>query len=465
MNKEEQIFIDTIKSFYNKIIKDSLVYMEKPKNKKEFLLNLRQNLINQHYQPDIPREYIVFNKHNYVSRIVPTFTLQDYCVYFYCIKKLEECLCEDRVEGTFGAWKLPPSKIQTCEELDKEGLLNEVDYIPYCSFSSLSIKEWIKNWKDFSKLTYSKYNTFFADDNGNKVVVIFDIANFYDNIKIDVLEKKLRLKCSDNKMNHFIDLLIYFLRYWNKPFEGYSPKSVGIPQEETGDCSRLLANFYLQKYDKFIVDQCNFYKAEYLRYSDDMMIFAPSKDIAEKLIFEASKRLHKIGLNINTGKVQFLNKKDFYEYEAFEILEILSPETKYIETDDIKKAIYLFLSNEDRKVKFHKERVLKRFITVLSQIDLSNIDKNLLKSLVDYILDDESLSNSNAWYLQTIYGICKKIGYTEFLLEKLDNLIYSVNFNSFHYNLKKFYKKCKINFDERLIDNEILKRKIGVYNG
>ena len=454
LSNKEQVFIDNMKGFYKHIVKHSLVPMDKSINRDELLLQLRSDILSQKYQPNPPREYIIFNKINYVSRIVPTFSLRDYCVYFYCVKKLEYILCQDRVEGTFGGWRIP-NPIKSIEDIEKEGIAENID-VPYVSYSNLSVLEWAKNWKEFSKITFLKTKKFF---NGSSCVVIFDIANFYDNVKLDVLERKLRLKCDKVTTNRIIDLLLYFLRYWNKPFEGYVPKNVGLPQDEIGDCSRLLANFYLQKYDGFMVNICDQYGAEYIRYADDMMIFAQEENTAKHIMFEASKELHKLGLNINAGKVKILNETDFVEYEAFDILKLLEDTN----IDKIKKAVDLFLDKKQNNSKpFHEARVLRRLITQLAKTDIKAIEKEKQKMLIDYLLSEENLIDSQEYHLTKLLNITSKIGLKHVFLDKLNKLIHCVDFNSFHYNLRRFYDKNKIKYDSSELEDEINKRKIKI---
>jgi hypothetical protein len=454
LDNKAQSFVNDLKGFYKHMLKNSLVPFDKSVNQTDFLLQLRSDILSRTYQPSSPREYIIFNKINYVARIVPTFTLRDYCLYFYCIKKLEPILCQDRIEGTFGGWRLP-NIIKNIEELETEGMIDYID-VPYLPYSSLSILEWIKNWKAFSKLTFLKTQHFF---NGSSCVIIFDIANFYDNIKLDILERKLRLKCEQPSLNRVIDLLLYFLRYWNKPFEGYVPKNVGLPQEETGDCSRLLANFYLQQYDAFMFNICAKYGAEYLRYADDMMIFAHDEAIAKHIMFEASKELHKLGLNINAGKVKILDELEFAEYEAFDILNLLGEPN----IADIERAVDLFLlKKQDVNKSFHEERILKRLITLLAKTDVSTIDTEKRETLLKYLLSEENLINSSEWYLTNLLKITSQIGLEHIFLEKLDSLIQLVDFNSFHYQLKHFYDKNKIDYNKHMLEEEINKRKIRV---
>ena len=43
--------------------------------------------------PSIPEAEIVMNKGHGVARTVPVFCIDDYCVYYFCIKELEDVLC------------------------------------------------------------------------------------------------------------------------------------------------------------------------------------------------------------------------------------------------------------------------------------------------------------------------------------------------------------------------------------
>ena len=457
----EKEFVDSLRSFYNHIKKNSIVPFNANKTKKEDVLKqLYHDIQNQTYQPSLPREYIIFNKSNYVSRIVPTFSLRDYCLYFYCIYRLEVVLCNDRkrIEGTFGGWQIS-NPIKSMEDLEKEGLINRCGWYEYMSVSSLSLSQWIKNWKEFSKLSYAKSLEFSAvyglDD---YVVAIFDIANFYDNIKLNILENQLRLECQSREQSEIIDLLMYFLKYWNKPFEGYAPKSVGIPQEETGDCSRILANFYLRDYDREIKDLCQRYQCDYLRFADDMTIFAPDKKNAEYILFEASKYLHRLGLNMNCSKVRFFNKRDYQIYQSFEILALLDEGNS---REDFNKAVSMYFKNKDDRKIFREDRVIRRIISILASKNNNFINTDCKERLFKELLCEETLSTSNEYYFRKVYKIMCNEGLEEEFFERLDSLATDVNFNSYHYQLMRFYKKLKRkDFDENFLWKEIEKRKV-----
>ncbi|MCZ6803321.1 MAG: hypothetical protein O7D86_05135 [Proteobacteria bacterium] len=88
--------------FWSKLNESLVPFDDKPIDKKQFLDDLYQQVQDFTYSPSHPREYIVYNKHNGISRYVPTFKRADYCVYYMCIKLLENEIAINRVEGTFG---------------------------------------------------------------------------------------------------------------------------------------------------------------------------------------------------------------------------------------------------------------------------------------------------------------------------------------------------------------------------
>jgi hypothetical protein len=139
-----QTFSKIFDSSFWRTLSNSLVPYapgERPQNKKQFLEQLFNDIRKRHYTASVPRDYIVYNKHNYVTRIVPTFSYRDACVYFFCIKRLEESIAVNRVKGTFGGWRLGNS-IRKKEEESADMLFPQQAIIALCG---LSIGGIIKN--------------------------------------------------------------------------------------------------------------------------------------------------------------------------------------------------------------------------------------------------------------------------------------------------------------------------------
>ena len=417
--------------FWSKLNESLVPFDDKPIDKDKYLDHLYNQIQDFTYSPSHPREYIVYNKHNGISRYVPTFKRKDYCVYYLCVKLLENEIANNRVEGTFGGWTLG-NPIRLKEEQE----LLELDYIPFNTFNELS---WANEWRSFQGIA-RKYKDL-ADHN---YFINLDIANFYDTINLTVLERKLRHIVSKNKQN-VVTLLMHFLHGWNKRLEGYSSKTIGIPQDEIGDISRILANFYLQDYDLLMSDVCKKYDAQFIRFADDQIIFAKSKEDARKILFEASKDLFKINLNLNSGKVkEFESKESFEQYWAFEIFDLLQDKE---DGDKINEAIKRYFDLKKSNVQFRDYSVLKRFLS----INLNLIKPEYKHKILAVYYNIDVLSTLDLWHFRRIRQLANN---DNDFFELLDSLIPTSLFNSYHFQLLRFYKKDRDN--ERV--EEILKR-------
>ena len=455
INDGKTEFIENMASFYNHICKNSLIKFDAPiPGKKDVLSNLYDDIECNTYQPNLPREYIIYNKGNHVARIVPTFELKDYCTYFYCTNKLQDYICDgaSRIPGTFGGWRIK-SPIKQVEQIEEEYLL---DFSMYSPYATLSIEGWSKEWGEFSRMslgTFERYKGQYGDDFS---VAIFDIANFYDNIRINLLERFLR-QSVPNTFSPEIDLLIYFLQYWNKPFDGYYPRTAGIPQDEVGDCSRQLANFYLKDFDKKLYTLTQKDNSQYLRYADDITIFNKDKILVEHTIFESSKTLHKLGLNINAGKVRIMSSSEYSIYEAFDILYKLQKYDKKVFNSGVKD----FVTYKDRKYTFRYDRVIKRIITILAKKGIQYLDADLQDIILNEILTTTVLSVFPTYKFKNIYNLMKQVGREKDFMNALDALIHITSHNSFHYSLLKFYKSInRTDFDYDNLQSEIDSRKL-----
>lgn len=437
---DEKSFVKIFRSSFWKKMGESLVPMEPCLDKISFLKILYQEIIERTYNPSAPRDFIITNKHNHCPRFVPTFTRKDYCVYFFAVKMLEKELAQDRIPGTFGGFSLG-NQIKIKE--DEERL--ELEYIPFNSFNEFG---WKKAWGDFQKLAKA-----YSDDRRFYYYIKFDISSFYDTINLFLLEKNIRHAVGKNKQE-IVTLLFHFLQNWNRKLEGYNQKTVGIPQDEIGDCSRILANFYLQDYDKIIFNICDKLDAKYLRYSDDQIIFTKDKDTARKILFEASRELFKLNLQLNTSKIiEFESKNDFSNYWAFDIFSLLEDETNRIK---INLAVESFIRRKNQKKIFKYSSVLKRLL----QIDFDLIEPSSRHLLLSMYFEEDFLAEVRASQLKHVKT---KINNDKDFFEKLNSLIPKIKFNSFHYNLYKFYKKTNSQFDFAILLNRINEMKLNFH--
>lgn len=419
--------------FWTKL-KDSIVSFGKTPDKAKFLDELYEGITEFTYNPKNPREYIVINKHNGISRYVPTFSRKDYCVFFLCIKLLENEIAVNRVDGTFGGWTLG-NPIRLKEEQE----ILELEYVPFNTINELS---WVQEWQSFQNIAKT-----YRDLDDWQCFINLDIANFYDCINLTILERKIRHVIPKSKQD-VVTLLFNFLQNWNKKLEGYNLKTVGIPQDEIGDCSRILANFYLQDYDLIMNEICDKYGAKYIRFADDQIIYAKDLQVAKNILFEASRELLKINLNFNSSKVkEFKSKAEFDTYWSFELFELLKNKT---DKTSINKGIEKYFENLDNNVKFRDNSVLKRILSVDSKL----IEPKFRHRLIAMFFNPDFLAQLGVWHFKRIRQFIDND--TEFFGE-LDKMVSTVPFNSYHYNLLAFYKKERTGFDCSEIEKRIEK--------
>lgn len=299
-------------------------------------------------------------------------------------------MAKNRIEGTYGGFSMS-GELRKKEEIEF-GNINEAPFSnsPY-TYNPLA---WVNAWRDFQKKAHA-----YSNEDGYSYFIKFDIANFYDCVSLSILENKIR-GTRDKENFDTIDLLFCFLKGWNRKFHKYSQKTLGILQDEVGDCSRILANFFLQDFDKVFAEYCSSFGIRYLRYADDMIIMGKDELAAKKALFEASKELNKIGLNINSSKVDiFESKADFDYYWAFNIFDKLGDsEDKKEVTEGIK--MYSKCRNNKNK-RFRQDSVLNRILNC----NLRNIDITYKYSILQEVMSDDFLINAEDRTILKIYNI------------------------------------------------------------
>ena len=260
------------------------------KGEKDRLLNrVFEAVQSAQYSPSTPKIEIVSNKGMGVARYVPVFCIEDYCVYYFCLKELEEVLCRQRVANTFGGWTLG-GQLPRAEHEEVAG--DDPDYGRY-SFNPDAWKQAFGQFNSllFSQLAQSRYTH----------VLQFDLSNFYDCVRLDILERWIREEAPAEK-GWIIALLFYLLNHWNRRNTGLHPQAVGLPMDALSDCSRILANYYLQKYDRYAERICADFGGVYFRYSDDQMVLLNGTDMVEALLLLLTRRLDRYGLRVNQKK-------------------------------------------------------------------------------------------------------------------------------------------------------------------
>lgn len=418
--KSEEEFLNFFSSsLYNKIVKESTIKINRKLDRKEYkniIINLYKELKNYEYKTDIIDEKLFSYKTNNVARIIPILSVKDELLYYFVCKMLEDEIAINRTENTYGGWRIG-NKIKIEEEA-------EIEYV----YKSYNPTLWNENWKDFQNILFNQIQTLDEED----IVLKLDIANFYDNINLSLLEKKLLVSVPAEKLE-FINILMYFLKNWNLKNDKYHLKSVGIPQNEFGDQSRLLANFYLQNYDKVVKQICDISNATYIRYADDQILILRETEKIDNIMYVISRELNSLGLNLNASKVKRYNKETIQILYGIPIFKLID-EQKYDEA--VNKFFEFYYKKDDD---FNYSSSLKRFLNIgFDKFNMAN--RNRLKSI---ITEYQFVRESNEYYMIKIYNNLLKEEKKDFI-----NLIYKISkettYNAFHYNAINFLNKINI---------------------
>ena len=448
MGQKEFVQICSDNKFWKWIRTKSIVLYKTPSDKEKFLKSLYKKIENRNYYPSPPEEYLTINKGNGVVRTIPSFQLEDLCIYYYCARKLEKYIAVNYVNGTYGGFGLS-GKLRQLEEENISHIQDEHTVIEigdesyvftelsgYPTLSTLSPKAWYTEWNDFTKKLYFDSRNF-----GNGFVADLDIANFYDSIQLDNLEYKLR-KYVPHQCNDVIYLIMHFLRYWNRHINFYRQQGAGIPQDVFGECSRILANFYLQAYDKQFSKYCESLGGKYFRYADDQVIFADSKEKLEIMIAKSSSLLMREGLNLNQKKVKVMTINEFKKYYSFQnFIDLAQKAKEDVRIKTLKKQIDFYLRNR-HKLRKSGFSILKRILGILAKTRKRPANFALLKSHLlssDILTKNYSLNDSDLGRIYVLLNQREKKKFIKILDSNIESCLYTM----YLYHVRMFYKSIR----------------------
>ncbi len=132
-------------------------------------------------------------------------------------------------------------------------------------------------------------------DLNNRYVYKADIGDYFNSVDVNILLPELKDALSDD-----VELFCFFEKLLNNPYVEYEGTLVeenkgimaGVP------VSAFLANFYLKELDKIFYDK----GIPYVRYSDDVLVFAEDENQLDVCVVTIKDYLYKRKLKINSDK-------------------------------------------------------------------------------------------------------------------------------------------------------------------
>lgn len=179
-------------------------------------------------------------------------------------------------------------------------LLHKYDYLFYPNLYSFRQNGGVK--KAIFELTKkNKLNKLY----GYKV----DIKNYFNSIDISILLNDLQNDLKDAQLFNLLKSILTneYVLYNDKLIKEKKGVMAGVP------ISAFLSNYYLRKLDKYFYDN----NIIYLRYADDIIVFAESLELIKTYKKHIIDYLESVHLEINTDKEYLYKPKEKFEFLGF----------------------------------------------------------------------------------------------------------------------------------------------------
>lgn len=135
-----------------------------------------------------------------------------------------------------------------------------------------------------------------------------DIANFFDSIKHDLLLDCLCKKIADERVINLIKRCLQI-----STFDSMNIFDVVLGVSQGSALSPLFGNIYLNQVDL----KMSLPDFSYLRYSDDVLVLAETKQMAESALDIFKTEIKKIGLDIKQEKTRILHVRDGFNFLGY----------------------------------------------------------------------------------------------------------------------------------------------------
>ncbi|HEX4373795.1 MAG TPA: RNA-directed DNA polymerase, partial [Puia sp.] len=232
---------------------------------------------------------------------------------------------------------------------------------------------WYEVWPNFMEEAQALY-----EKEGFTYLIESDIAAFFENINHPLLADVLRQHAP--KQLPLINLLMEMISAWTTPsLWGIRPHR-GIPQGN--EVSSWLGTLFLVQMDFELLKLQRQGKIKYVRYVDDLKVFAKNTKTARRVVMLINQLLRRMHLNMQTSKTQIYHgeeiRKKLQDERVEKVTTILEtlPENKAIisgiqKQRALAEAKILFNEYFAHRSQLRKEdvRLFKRVLTLLTRIE------------------------------------------------------------------------------------------------
>lgn len=211
-----------------------------------------------------------------------------------------------------------------------------------------------------------------------------DIKGFFDNIPHKKLMKVLNKYIADGTV---LDLIWKWLKAGYMEEGKYHKVDAGTPQG--GVISPLLANLFLNELDW----ELESHGIRFVRYADDFLLFAKSKDDIKKAEAITKKKLTELGLEISVEKTKIVNFND----DNFDFLGFTFEHWRNRKKDG---KPYYIVKPKDSTWKDFRQKIkdkTKKFLTFSKEVWVERVNQ-VIRGKVNYFLTIWEAINENKKY-------------------------------------------------------------------
>jgi hypothetical protein len=293
-----------------------------------------------------------------------------------------------------------------------------------------------------------------------KYVIEVDILNFYDNIDIELLCKKILAVCTSINERNAVEELRKTLLAFSKDVKN------GIPQNS--DVSSLLATFYLNLVDTYMYHHV----PVYMRFMDDIRIFCDDVFAARRYLTLIEQELRRINLSINGQKTNIINLTPRKKSEKNNIDEQyrrpfdlekskLSRYTNSSRIEYLNEAFHLAVNlllenmNESSVGNPNSERKLYQAITAVRRCSSKGVKINQESKIEDFLVNAGKLIMERPWVtpqICTMIGILETKYIPDIFWEKAIEIVLDEKYNTYPWQC---YHIWLLFAKHRLVNNKL----------
>lgn len=352
------------KNFSSLIVRDPLDFLDFEVNLGSNLTSIINEINRNNYHPQKPYLHLSA-KSKGINRPTVVFDVKDALIYRFCIEQIEdELIKKTRQKHVRGGIKITPNKIGQGDDF---------------------YEKWFVDWKEHQNdLRESLQN--------KKYLVSTDIASYFENINILVLKDLVRSDVEGKK--GVLNLLFYFLENTRFRFN-YEVNTFNGLHQESIDCSRILAYYFLNPNDEAMAKFSKENDAEFYRFVDDMSITVNKEVTGKKALKNMTESLRKLNLVSSIEKTSIIDSEQAQSQLFFQENEYLSEIEKVILTKlkkdqivkpEIKmlKKYYLNLIKAKKDEYKTWMKILKRFYTLFTYTKSNFLLERLHEHIIKY---------------------------------------------------------------------------------